>query len=260
MIDHIDIGGSLDAGDYSSAATLDDFATFSSSANAVYKQVDVTARVAADIAGLKSDCDFRLHHVVATAGLDGEHVHLERRGARTPTAPSRSCRRLRTALDARMGVSSCSPWPSRWARRARERSRRCRRAGGGARGAPDDGGRRRRRAPCAPSRRRRRGEWLSVSPAEAAKHDEAWRRAHPGDPAPADGGGVGGGGLAHPPALTRHPALPHLAAAEAALRRGDEAAARSAWGRRARADGAGDGAARDRASARRRARSRAVTR
>jgi hypothetical protein len=66
IVDHIDIGPALDPTDFASPAILDSFATLSTDGTLVYRTLDVSARMAADLAAARGHTDFRLHTTPAT--------------------------------------------------------------------------------------------------------------------------------------------------------------------------------------------------
>ena len=66
LVDHVDLGASLDAADHASPALLDSFGTLSTSPVLEGKTLDVTARVRADREAGRTTSDFRLHFAVPT--------------------------------------------------------------------------------------------------------------------------------------------------------------------------------------------------
>ena len=60
-VDHMDIGSVLDGGDFVGSVLFFNFGTLSTDATLGYKSLDVTSRVAADMAASKPDSDYRLH-------------------------------------------------------------------------------------------------------------------------------------------------------------------------------------------------------
>jgi hypothetical protein len=67
-VDHIDVGAALDAGDHFAAAIALDIGVLSTDNVLEWKTLDVTAAVAADVAGVSPTSDFRLRFPVGTDG------------------------------------------------------------------------------------------------------------------------------------------------------------------------------------------------
>ena len=72
VVDHVDFGASLDAGDFNAPPLLPSFAVVSDSATVGHRFVDVTARVVADRAAARSYSEFRLRH--ASTDSNGDTV------------------------------------------------------------------------------------------------------------------------------------------------------------------------------------------
>jgi hypothetical protein len=76
LVDHVDIGTSLDAGDFGALPLIPALGTLSDDAGIESKDVDVTAAVLADVLAGRTTSDFRLYFPLPTDG-DGAEDYVQ---------------------------------------------------------------------------------------------------------------------------------------------------------------------------------------
>ncbi len=81
VLDHVDLGSSLDAGDYQSVALDSSFAVLSPDASTGIKQVNVLQKVRADVAGARTMTHFRLRFSLKDGNSDGVTDNVSFRSA-----------------------------------------------------------------------------------------------------------------------------------------------------------------------------------
>lgn len=79
LIDHLDYGDSLDAGDFATPALLSNFEVFSDKASTGWRKVDVTDQVINDVLSARPYAQFRLHFEKEVVGDDenGDFAYFE---------------------------------------------------------------------------------------------------------------------------------------------------------------------------------------